>query len=298
MLGARGWLGIWLALSWLVQPATAADAASAPKSDKTPPGFMRVTRDNDNAPLALETPIIRFAPAGGGPRGLRVDLVAAIHIAEKSYYRQLNAEFRHYDAVLYELVAAEESSVPRPGDADGKQHPLSMLQNAMKDMLGLEFQLQGIDYTRKNMIHADMSPEQFAASMQKRGESVTAMFARMLGYAMARQSDSADGASEGNLLLAFFDKNRKLALKRALAEQFAAGEGALTVLDGPGGSTLISGRNQVALDVLGKQIAAGKRKIAIFFGAAHMPDLQSRLRKDFRLTPVSTRWLAAWDLKR
>ena len=52
-------------------------------------------------------------------------------------------------------------------------------------------------------------------------------------------------------------------------------------MEGPKGSTLISGRNKVALDVLRKEIAAGKKKIAIFYGAGHMPDFQKRLRDDF-----------------
>ena len=99
------------------------------------------------------------------------------------------------------------------------------------------------------------------------------------------------------MLLALFDKNRALALKRILAEQFDNSEGSLAALEGPAGSTLISGRNQVALDVLRKEIAAGKRKIAIFYGAAHMPDFQTRLRNEFGLTPVGTRWLVAWNLK-
>ena len=49
--------------------------------------------------------------------------------------------------------------------------------------------------------------------------------------------------------------------------------------------------------MLRKQIAAGKKKIAIFYGAGHMADFQKRLGEDFDLTPKSTRWLTAWDMK-
>jgi hypothetical protein len=49
--------------------------------------------------------------------------------------------------------------------------------------------------------------------------------------------------------------------------------------------------------VLRKELAAGKSKIAIFYGAGHMPDLQKRLRDDFGMKPVGTRWLAAWNLQ-
>jgi hypothetical protein len=82
-----------------------------------------------------------------------------------------------------------------------------------------------------------------------------------------------------------------------VAEQFQDMEGSMAAIEGPKGSTLISGRNKVALEVLRKQIAAGKKKIAIFYGAGHMPGIGRSLHDDFRLIPVATRWLVAWDLK-
>ena len=97
--------------------------------------------------------------------------------------------------------------------------------------------------------------------------------------------------------MALFDKNRALALKRIMAEQMEDMKGMLTGLEGPDGSTIISERNKLALEVLGKQIAAGKQKIAIFYGAGHMPDFQKRVRDQFGLAPVNTRWLVAWNLK-
>jgi hypothetical protein len=133
--------------------------------------------------------------------------------------------------------------------------------------------------------------------MRRRGESVFQVFFRMMGYAMARQGQDPAGSGDFRLLLALFDKNRSLAMKRVLAEQFMDLEGSLTAIDGPQGSTLIAERNKVALDVLRKQIAAGKRKLAIFYGAGHMFDFQRRLGEEFGLVPVSTRWLTAWDLK-
>lgn len=296
MTNAKPTLIAWAFLLMLAGTVAAADDPAEPSAKKAPGRFLRLTRDKDNRPVALETPIMRFAPADGKQDQPTVDLVAAVHIAEKSYYEQLNREFEGYDAVLYELVAPEESRVPQQNDP-GSNHPLSLLQNGMKDLLALEFQLKGIDYTVKNMVHADMSPNQFAESMEKRGESAMTMFARMLGYAMTQQGGTGSQAGEGKLLLALFDKNRTLALKRVLAEQFETSEGSFTALEGPKGSTLIAGRNKVALDVLRKELAAGKKKIAIFYGAAHMPDFESKLRDEFGMTLVSTRWLAAWNLK-
>jgi hypothetical protein len=52
----------------------------------------------------------------------------------------------------------------------------------------------------------------------------------------------------------------------------------------------------VALAVLRKQIAAGKRHLGVFYGAGHLPDMEKRLEKDFGLKRQSTLWLTAWDM--
>jgi hypothetical protein len=296
MSSVRSWVAAWLALLLSAAALSAAETTPTPVGKTPSERFLRVTRDENKKPLALETPIVHYVPTDGGRQSPTVDLIAAIHIAEKSYYEQLNREFDNYDAVLYELVAPKGASVPQPKDSGGS-HPISLLQNGMKDLLGLEYQLKVIDYTRKNMIHADMSPDQFAESMRSRGESTMTILARMLGYAWTRQGEASDGPSDGQMLLALFDKNRTVAMKRILAEQFASGDDYMAALEGPTGSTLVSGRNQVALQTLQKEIDLGKRKIAIFYGAAHMPDLQSRLRKEFGLSPAGVRWLVAWNLK-
>ena len=46
------------------------------------------------------------------------------------------------------------------------------MQMGMKETLGLEFQLELIDYNRDNFTHADMSPEEFAESMVENDESL------------------------------------------------------------------------------------------------------------------------------
>ena len=268
-------LAAWMILLWAASPFSGALSVE-PKDGAASAGrFLRLTHDKNDVPLTLETAIVRCAHADRNRRLPTVDLVAAVHIAEKSYYERLNRELAGYDVVLYELVAPEEFKVPAAG-SHGNDHPVTVLQNGIKDLLGLEFQLQGIDYARKNMMHADMSPDQFADSMHKRGESVMTMGMRMLGYAMTRPDEPSGGASNGQLLLALFDKNRTLALRRVFAQQFADSEGSFSALEGRGGSTLISGRNQVALKVLRKELAAGKTRIAIFYGAAHMPNFQAR----------------------
>ncbi len=275
----------------LAQPV----CADAPKEEKAELEFTRLNRDDGGESLALEAAIIRYAPVDSEKTGPIVDLVSAVHVAEGAYYEELNRRFRQYDAVLYELVAPEGTVVPK-GGPKGNKSAVSMLQTTMTQVLKLQFQLNCVDYTAKNFVHADMTPRQFSESMRNRGESVFKVFMRMLGHAMSEQAGSS-GGSDLRLLFALFDKNRALALKRVLAEEFENMEDSVSILSGPDGSTLITERNKVALEVLKKQIEAGQKKIAIFYGAGHMADIGERLEADFGLAPQETTWLVAWDLK-
>jgi len=268
------------------------DDQPAPK----PSQFLRLVKDKQGNPVAMETAIVRYVPQDCGQTGPTVDLIGAVHIAEKSYYKRLNEEFKNYDVVLYELVAPEGTRVPKGGARSG--HPVSALQRGMTQLLELTFQLDEIDYTAKNLAHADLSPEALSKAMQKRGESLWTMLLRSMGYALAKQNSSKGGASDVDLLLALMDKNRALALKRVMAEQFQDMEGMMRAMAGPDGSALIADRNQAALKVLKQKIADGKGKVGIFYGAGHMSDMEKRLRDDFALAPIQTRWLPAWDLKR
>ena len=259
--------------------------------------YLRVVHDSQDRAISLQTAIVRFGPAAPGAADVEVDLVAAVHIADKSYYQELNKRFAGYDVVLYELVAPEGTRVPKGGRKDkGGGNLLSTMQRGMKDLLKLEFQLDQVDYTRKNLVHADLSPDQFLKSMRDREEGLGDIFARLLAYALAKQAQGDDG-NQVQLLLALFDKDRSMALKRVMAEQFQEMEGMTAALEGPKGSTLIGERNRRALEVLKKQLAASKKKIAIFYGAGHMPDMEKRLRAGFALRPLNREWLQAWDMK-
>ena len=54
----------------------------------------------------------------------------------------------------------------------------------MKSMLALEHQLEKVDYTKKNFVHADMSPDQFLQAMKDRNEGFLQMYMRLLGQSL------------------------------------------------------------------------------------------------------------------
>lgn len=270
-----------------------ADTAGPPaKGDES---FVRVERDADGTAIALQTAIVRYVIRPEGQRRILVDLIGAVHVGDAAYYKQLNKEFEQYQALLYELVAPEGTRVPKGGGSGG--HPVGAMQQGLKDLLELEYQLEKVDYHRDNFVHADMSPERFAQSMKDKGESIWAILFRAMGQGIAQQSQNPGGGSDLQLLMAMFDKNRALKLKRIMAEQFQDLEASMSIFEGPDGSTLISERNKVALEVLKGQIEGGKRRLGIFYGAGHLPDLEKRLLEQFGAKRRQVRWLTAWEMK-
>lgn len=279
----------FLLLSLLARPALTADAP-----DETQ--FIRLRRDDDRRPLAMETAVVRYTAAAR--QGVQIDLVGAVHVGDKSYYDDLNKLFEKYDVVLYELVAPEGTRIPKGGRKGPSTHPIGVMQEGMSAVLELSHQLNCVDYTPKNFVHADMSPDDFNKAMQDRGESFMQMFLRLMGTGIAQNAAGAGGTDEAGLLMALFSKDRALKLKAILAEQFESLDGPLAALDGPGGSAIITERNKRCFDVLDKQLAAGKKKIAIFYGAAHLPDMERRLTTDYGFKRSGQQWLKAWELQK
>jgi hypothetical protein len=284
------------------QPAVktpSATAAAAPA--ELGEDWVRIRYNDKRQPIAMESAIVRYEPVARDPKAsgppATVDLVGAVHIGDAAYYNRLNRQFEGYDALLYELVAPEGTVVER-GRGTSNSHPLGALQNGMKSMLDLDHQLEKVDYTKKNFVHADMSPEQFIQAMKDRNEGFLQMYMRLLGQSMAQQSEmAAQGESpDVAIFAALFADDRPLRLKRILAKQLADTESLLTSFGGEEGSVLISERNKIALQVLKEQLAAGKQRVAIFYGAGHLTDMDQRLRNDFGMKPVSITWLTAWDL--
>ncbi len=282
-------LGVTLGLSarWLCgEPAQ-------PTAETLPEKFIRLSRNDRGQPTSLETAVQSFVADSGSSR---VDLIGAVHVGDVEYYQRLNELFDEYDVVLYELVAPEGTRVPKGAGARNSSG-IGFLQNGLKNVLGLEHQLSQIDYTKRHLVHADISPEAFAKSMEKRGESFFSMYLRMMGAGMAIQNQNAGKPSpEVSLLMALFSKNRDLQLKRAMAEQMEHMDVIVAAIEGEDGSTIIGERNNAALKVLRRELAAGKKKIAIFYGAAHLPDFAEKLQDDFAMQPEKLGWITAWNL--
>ncbi len=263
------------------------------KKEQSQVGYLRVIRE-DGTPVSLEAEIASFRKGNQ-----TVDLVAALHVGEHSYYQQLNQDFKSYDAILYELIAPENV---RPQADEASDNALTDGQMLLTNMLGLKFQLHEIDYSARNFVHADLTPEQLYASMDKRGESAKQMIFQMLQESLGSSTDidPADALALNVALPRIMIKGARpgdrALLRRVFAQSFQKIEKVTAALSGPNGSTLINVRNQKALQVAERELARGRKRLAIFYGAGHMVDLEARLKK-LGFQPQSVRYLKAWDLR-
>lgn len=267
--------------------------------------FLRVVKDTAGNPQSLQTSIARYRPTEGD---LIVDLIGAVHIGEGNYYEMLNRQFKLYDVVLYELVAPEGTRIPAGGKKEASGTPLDMiswLQQQMQETLGLESQLENVDYQQPNLIHADLSPSAMGQKMAERGDTVLTVGLSAIAEMMRQQNrlakaaqKSGDAAAIANLTPAdMMDMlGEPLKLKPLMASQFVVSGVMDTGLGETLNQLLIADRNEAAMKVLQKQIASGKKKIGIFYGAAHMADFEQRLANELGLRPDRHVWLDAWDL--
>ena len=259
--------------------------------------YVRVSKDENSKPRALQTATVRFVGAPGTKyQGRVVDLVGVVHIGQAEYYSDLNRKLSKYDRVLYELVAPDGTRF-RPEDLEKRRSILSSVQSGMKDMLNLEYQLEKVDYMAENFRHADMSPKEFAEDFARRGDSLWKMGARMMGAGLATQA--ANGGDVG-LLFALFSDDRAMYMKRTMAQQLVDLDSATAgMLDENGEDTLIQGRNAKAFNVLREVLSDKENKeIAVFYGAGHLSDMAKRLKENFKMVRKGTTWLDAWDLTR
>jgi len=269
-------------------PVRAADV----KDGQEPTKFLRFVEEGRDGGR-LETGIATYKNA----QGVTVQLVGAVHIADTGYYEALNKQFEGYDALLYEMVKPKDMGAPgRDREQANGISLVHILQKGMKTFLDLDYQLDGIDYTKKNFVHADLTAEEFNRMQDERGESIFGlMLQQMLKELMKGDNGAAQDMDPMQLLAALSSEDSARQLKLILAKQFQNMDEMVAGLEGPNGSVLVTERNKAALKVLKDTIAAGKKNIGIFYGAAHMKDMEKRL-EDMGFKRTGVEYRVAWDM--
>ena len=250
--------------------------------------FVRVDTDDDGRARALQLGIVSYIS-----RGVTVDLVSAVHVGDPEYYAGLNDQFTDYDSLLFELVAPEDADFSRI--ASGRKGLLSTAQMGLTRLLDLSFQLDEINYGAANFVHADLTPQGIRESMVERNESLYTYFWRLFFASVNEYAKDPLGLQDWQMLSAMIGPDEDMSLKTLIAYQMTDLEQVQGILGDDSDSTIVGARNERAIEVLHEQLDAGVRRVGIFYGVAHMPDLEDKLLA-MGFEYVGTQWVDAWAL--
>lgn len=246
--------------------------------------FIRV--DEDPAVARLQTAVTRYEKDGAS-----VELIGAVHIADQEYYETLTERFKSYDALLFEMIGGErmkQAVKPEPAKDGQDLSGLHKVYDMVAKFLNLTGQMDRIDYTAENFVHADLTHAEFTAMQKERGES-------LLGFALKAGKDAPEPAKQPDAakLLAAMLSGKSNLVKLEIVHTLGEGDDQIAAFAGE--SVIISDRNQRCLEVMNRELAGGKRNLGVFYGAAHFPDMEKRLTAQ-GFQRVKQDWLTAWDI--
>lgn len=256
--------------------------------------FIRFRKEGQSA--RLETAIVSYSRNDRA----QVHLIGAIHIADREYYHNLNRIFLKYDVLLFEMVGSDNwKEIKKSGN--NLNNSVTTIQVVLKEFLGLYLQTDLIDYGAKNFVHADMNLVTFLNKQKEYGKSFLALvFQNSQRYNEEFRKRNIKplsfGLEEIFKLIFSYDSSREL--KLMLAPYLDSVIDVISDVEMKMGkkSVLIDLRNQIAINVLKKALQNGKTNIAIFYGAAHLPDLEKKLCQQLGFQKTDIKWLRAWDI--
>lgn len=279
---------------WLIGPVLFFVAMATLEAQEEP-GYIRFVPGGAEWEGELQTAVVSFE----NDTGVQLNLVAAVHLGEQAYYAALNDFFTTQDVVLYELVA-EPDEVPLRGSR-GSGSLIGFIQQAMAEFLGIGFQLEEVDYSQTNFLHADLTPSQLDALMAGKNENFFTMFLNLVMAQMAEQN-TASGRSPSSLTMlslmnAMNSENQNDAVKFLFAEELGRSGGVIVGQELEQGLTLLGDRNRAALRVLREALQNPDfRQISIFYGAAHMPGIEREIAATLGFSRVGLAWRTAWKI--
>ncbi len=170
------------------------------------------------------------------------------------------------------------------------------MQKELAEALDLSWQGDGIDYDRENFTPSDMSLDELDRAIQARGGDRTFLdralagggLSGLMARVMVGMLKLAGWLSGGRLTVVM-----KMVMVTVLADP-AVAQGHVQGVDDATMGAVLFDRNAVALRDLDGCVAAlaGREpppSIGIFYGAAHMPDMEKHLRER-GWVPRKTRW--------
>jgi hypothetical protein len=253
---------------------------------------------------------------------LKVTLLGVSHVGDLSFYKSVQERLDAADLVLFEGVGwGDGPSKAKPGKTSG----VGELQDSLADSMGLVFQLRAIRYDRPHFRNSDMSLRAFTDSMSGKKskpdkKKVGEKGAGKPGKAPPKEKEDLAAqevmrALSGDSVvfsfvsgaLKIFGKSPKFRglMKLAMVETLGSIGGDVSSLAkaaGPGMEKFmriaLEKRNAIVIKDLKKILKdeEGHGDVVVFYGAAHMPDIERQLADKFGFAAAEEKWLPAFGV--
>ena len=242
-------------------------------------------------------------------------LSAVTHIGDETYFKKVQKHLDEQGLVLFEGVGFHpDKSTRLKGERGAGSFQRKMVETSIQEdiakSLGLVFQLGAIDYDRPNFLNSDMSAKEFMAHFQtgtrqsllsgnsKEDREATPFMATLAGTTAATQilkfflklfgtSPKFQGLARVVLIETLGSLGNEISNADRLPESMRK----LMKM-------ILQKRNKIVLQDLRREL---ERKdvpdtISIFYGAAHMPHLETRISKSFGYRPAGDTWLTCFSV--
>lgn len=248
---------------------------------------------------AIQTRTVEYRPRSGAGPG--IVLVGAAHLGTPEYYASLQQRLDACSVVLFEGVGLAQVLKAGPGAL----HRELGLQKQLADALGLVFQLNAIDYRRPHFLNSDLAAEEVQSEIQERTAKVPGTKSEeTFASLMEALQGTGKGAEMLQPLLALLggsDQTRETTRLLFIEILGRAGE-FLTLAKGASPEmrdlfeVILTERNEIVMRDLRAQLAKRKagENVAIFYGAAHLPEIAERISRELLYAPAEEHWVTAF----
>lgn len=271
-----------------------------------PEPYLR-TRQQEDGSRALE--IAQRELVSPKFPGQTLVLLGVAHIGTEAYYKGAQESLDKADWVLYEGVGGDQVEFRNPDKRpDGMEDGV---QKRLADSLGLRFQLNCVRYDRDHYENSDLTPAEMftlleGGNLEDLDEAARKELEQLL--------QTMEGASaQGKIMMAALGiVESNPGLRDGMLNFMVEVMGELTgdMSQYPGlppkmrrlMEILIQERNQRVIDDVGRTLKEkpDAKRIVVFYGAAHMEDLEMRLGEEYGFKSGDSLWEAAFaaDLKK
>jgi hypothetical protein len=288
-------------------------------SNGEPAPYLRVSGEADGS-RRLE--LASRTLASPEHKNVKVTLLGVSHVGDLSFYKSVQERLDAADLVLFEGVGWGDGP-PKAGSK--KTSGVGELQDSLAGSMGLVFQLKAIRYDRPHFRNSDMSLRAFTDSMSGKkskpgNKAVGEKGSGKPGEVAPKGKDDLAAqevmrALSGDSIafsfvsgaLKIFGKSPKFRglMKLAMVETLGALGGDVSSLAkaaGPGMEKFmriaLEKRNAIVIKDLKKILKdkQGHGDVVVFYGAAHMPDIERQLSEKFGFAPAGEKWLPAFGV--